>query len=58
MSKFPKRDRTETNCVTTKSKTLEQLKDVKINDVPISAILDTGSYLMIMRADQYVKMTL
>ncbi|XP_011884081.1 PREDICTED: uncharacterized protein K02A2.6-like [Vollenhovia emeryi] len=43
------------NCVTARSTSKKHGVDVKINDIPVSAILDTGSDLTIMRADEYIK---
>nr|XP_012232667.1 PREDICTED: uncharacterized protein LOC105678149 [Linepithema humile] len=55
-SKCPKKNKAEANCLMTKTKTRKQLKNVKINDVLIPAVLDTGSDLTIMRANQYIKL--
>lgn len=56
-SKCPKEDHVTMNSCTVEHSSREKcIKDVEIDGVKIEALIDTGSDISLMRADEYVKM--
>lgn len=55
-SKCPAKQKNTTNtCAVTCAQRRKNFKNVLVNDVPVRAIIDTGSDITIMRADEYIK---
>ncbi|KMQ91095.1 blastopia polyprotein [Lasius niger] len=46
---------TANSCAVDRSERRKQTKDVLINDIQVHAIIDTGSDITIMRADEYIR---
>lgn len=51
----PKKEKAETNFIIASSMSNKHNVDVKINNIPISEIFDTGSDLTVMRADEFIR---
>lgn len=54
-SNCPSKPKTTNSCVVARPMGRKHPKDVLINDIQVQAIIDTGSDITIMRADEFVK---